>query len=388
MNKRKRVLENMNIMIDNAVPLNNGDAALIFSLGDELEALGHSITYSTFQLKKVRKSYPNKNWTASFLSTKWINHIPGIRFLYYCLRILCSSVVKKQDLVISAPGGYINSYYGFKKKLLVLSLYKRLLGINIVMFSQSVGPLNQKDEKVLQQYLPYFSKFLVRDDISYERIYALIEKEELIVKTFDAAFLSQPTGYSNNLPNQRIAISVRSWTFDNRSQDLYRGLIRDVVEELVGNGFEVVFLSTCQGDKDYVDDSIEANRIYQTLSNELKQSVTVDSNLYTLSELKNKIKKFDYVIGTRLHMCILAWLSGVPAFNISYEEKGKECYRYLGLEKYTIDYNESQTYRSKIISFLTMNQEEKQTHFSKIDTIHQRMNDILRQVLTELTTTV
>ncbi|CAD5899713.1 polysaccharide pyruvyl transferase family protein [Carnobacterium maltaromaticum] len=374
----------MNIMIDNAVPLNNGDAALIFSLGDELEALGHTITYSTFQLKKVRTRYPNKKWTSSFLSARLINKLPGIRFLYYCLRILCSSVLRKQDLVISAPGGYINSYYGFKTKLLVLSLYKRLLGINIVMFSQSVGPLKESDEKVLQQYLPYFSKFLVRDDISYERIYALIEKEKTIVKTFDAAFLSQPVGYSARLPNQRVAISVRSWTFDNRSQEMYHFLIQGIVEELVDKGFEVVFLSTCQGDEDYVDDSIEANRIYQNLSTELKQSTTIDSNLYTLAELKNELNKFDYVIGTRLHMCILAWLSGVPAFNISYEEKGKECYHYLGLEKYTIDYNENQLNKSKINSFIEMSPAEKKRHFNKIEDIHQDMNKILRRVLDDL----
>ncbi|CAD5897496.1 conserved hypothetical protein [Carnobacterium maltaromaticum] len=375
----------MNIMIDNAVPLNNGDAALIFSLGDELESLGHTITYSTFQLKKVRKRYPNKNWIGSFLSIKWINYLPGIRFLYYCLRILCSSVIKKQDLIISAPGGYINSYYGFKMKLLVLSLYKRLLGIKIVMFSQSIGPLNQNDEKVLQQYLPYFSKFLVRDDISYKRIYSLVEREETIVKTFDAAFLSQPVGYSVKLPNRRIAISVRSWVFDNRNQNLYHRLIQDIIEELISNGFEVVFLSTCQGDHDYVDDSIEAYRIYQTLPSDLKKSVTIDSKLYTLAEFKKELSQFDYVIGTRLHMCILAWLSGVPAFNISYEEKGKECYRYLGLEKYTIDYNESHTSQSKITSFLRMNQAEKERHFYRIDVIHHDMNRILRQILTELT---
>lgn len=375
----------MNIMIDNAVPLNNGDAALIFSLGDELESLGHTVVYSTFQLNKVKKRYPHKNWTASFLSIKWINHIPIVRYLYYCLRILCSPVIKNQDLIISAPGGYINSYYGFKTKLLILSLYKRLLGIKIVMFSQSVGPLNQKDEQVLQKYLPYFSKFLVRDDISYERIYSLVENEETIVKTFDAAFLSQPIGYSGKRPNKRVAISVRSWTFDNRSQDIYQEVIHGIVEELVDNGFEVVFLSTCQGDQDYVDDSIEALRIYQALSTKLKQFVTVNANLYTLSELKNELKTFDYVIGTRLHMCILAWLSGVPAFNISYEEKGKECYHYLGLKKYTIDYNEKQLNKSKISSFLKMNLAEKRGHFYKVEQIHQDMNQILRQVLDELT---
>jgi polysaccharide pyruvyl transferase WcaK-like protein len=38
-------------------------------------------------------------------------------------------------------------------------------------------------------------------------------------------------------------------------------------------------------------------------------------------------------------MCLLALQCGVPAFNISYESKGVECYGYLGLERHTVDYN-------------------------------------------------
>jgi polysaccharide pyruvyl transferase WcaK-like protein len=46
------------------------------------------------------------------------------------------------------------------------------------------------------------------------------------------------------------------------------------------------------------------------------------------------------VIGTRLHMCLLALLSEIPAFNISYERKGKEAYNYLKMNNYSCDYNE------------------------------------------------
>ncbi|WP_317914160.1 polysaccharide pyruvyl transferase family protein [Carnobacterium maltaromaticum] len=370
-------------MIDYAVPLNNGDAALIFALGDELETLGHEVTYSTFQLDKVKKKYPEKVWIASILSNKYLNHIPIIRYIYYCIQILCNPVIKNQDLIIAAPGGYINSYYGFKLKLLVLSLYKRLLGKPIIMYSQSIGPLNRKDEKIIKKYLPYFSKFLVRDEASFQRIKPLTGNYESLVKTYDAAFLMEPKGQLLKSSTKKIAISVRSWKFDNRSQDIYQQLIKDMVKELIFHGFEIVFLSTCQGDTEYIDDSIEAIRIYRSFPKKMQESITIDANNYDLDQLKERLQEFDYVIGTRLHMCILAWLSGVPAFNISYEEKGKECYSYLGLEKYTIDYNEEDNSRERIKSFLKMTEIEKQCHFNKIDTIHVEMKRMLGTLLNE-----
>lgn len=370
-------------MIDYAVPLNNGDAALIFALGDELETLGHKVTYSTFQLNKVEKKYPEKVWIASILSNKYLNHIPIIRYIYYCIKILCHPIIKKQDLIIAAPGGYINSYYGFKLKLLVLSLYKRLLGKTIIMYSQSIGPLNRKDEKVIKKYLPYFSKFLVRDEASFQRIKPLTEKGESLVKTYDAAFLMEPKGQVLKSSTKQIAISVRSWKFDNRSQDIYQQLIQDMVKELIFHGFEIVFLSTCQGDTEYIDDSIEALRIYQSFPKRMQESITIDANNYNLDQLKERLQGFDYVIGTRLHMCILSWLSGVPAFNISYEEKGKECYSYLGLEKYTIDYNEEHSSSERIKSFLKMTEIEKKCHFNKIDRIHVEMKKMLGTLLNE-----
>lgn len=68
--------------------------------------------------------------------------------------------------------------------------------------------------------------------------------------------------------------------------------------------------------------------------------------LYCLEQTirKNNFKLIMYSqsvspLGTRLHMCILSMLSGVPAFNISYEVKGRECYKMMGLSQYSIDYN-------------------------------------------------
>nr|WP_322808417.1 polysaccharide pyruvyl transferase family protein [Carnobacterium maltaromaticum] len=318
----------------------------------------------------------------SVLSNKWINKLTFLNRLYYLIAILLNQKVKQQDLIIAAPGGYINSYYGFENKLFVLSLYKRILKKNIMMAPQSIGPLSKRDEKVITDYLPYFSDFLVRDECSYQRIRKL-SKSKKIKKVYDAAFLFKPVGYSEKSERKRVAISVREWSYDNRNQETYCELIRGFVNELVKQKIEVVFLSTCQGNPEYLDDSLLAKKIKASLPKDIREFVTVDNYYYSLEELRFELTQYDFVIGTRLHMCILSWLSGTPALNISYEEKGKECYDYLELSEYSIDYNESGKSLIQLQQFIQLTEAAKRKHFSKIDVIHEEMkwqlNDLIPQ---------
>ncbi|MFO5361513.1 polysaccharide pyruvyl transferase family protein, partial [Salmonella enterica subsp. enterica serovar Stanley] len=87
-----------------------------------------------------------------------------------------------------------------------------------------------------------------------------------------------------------------------------------------------------------------------------------------LNDLQALIRQYDFIIGTRLHMCLLAWINNVPAFNISYEEKGRESYRYLGLDAYTIDFNATDIL-TKLPTFLrTANKKEI---FNRVDKVSQ-----------------
>lgn len=129
--------------------------------------------------------------------------------------------------------------------------------------------------------------------------------------------------------------------------------------------FEVVFLSTCQGLDDYVDDSKVAENIIETLNLKECKSISIDNAYHDLNELQLAIRDFDFVIGTRLHMCILSLLNSVPAFNISYEEKGKATYEYLDIVDYSIDYNSENNITEKLEVFFEIDESRKET-LSKI----------------------
>lgn len=369
----------MKILIENAVPLNNGDAALIFALGNKFEKEGNEVTYSTTHFDKVQKKYPNNNWTKTIISLRGINK-PIFGFLLLLVQVLFSKKIRKYDAIVSAPGGYINSYYGFKRKMQLMMLYKKLFHKKIYMYSQSVGPLSIEDEKILQKYINYFDLFYVRDDVSKKRMDDLGPFNN-VVQTKDAAFLLDKKRHINKSQN-KVAISVREWSHDDRSEEQYKALINQFIKFFNDKKFEIHFLSTCQGDPSYVDDALMAKEIYDELPIDIQQNVHVDSGSYTLDELRIKLTEFDYVVGTRLHMCILSWLSGTPAFNISYEEKGKECYHYMNINQYSVDYNFENNLTESLQAFYAL--EDRDVIFKRIDTIQREATEHFNHMYTTI----
>src|SRR5699024_10259813 len=189
--------------------------------------------------------------------------------------------------------------------------------------------------------------------------------EKKYYKVEDAAFIIPFTPVDT--ANRKVAISVRAWKHDNRKKDAFFKIIEQIISFLVSKGYTVDFISTCQGLDAYVDDSIIAAEIYAILDPELQSKVTVNKKYFKVSELQEKIGEYDFVIGTRLHMCILSMLKGKPCFNISYERKGKEAYKYLGLEEYSVDYNEElSVVEDRLISF-----------FNNLDDIAEKMKAVM-----------
>ena len=84
-------------------------------------------------------------------------------------------------------------------------------------------------------------------------------------------------------------------------------------------------------------------------------------------------------------MCILSWLSDTPAFNISYEAKGLECYKYLGVPEYSIDYNnETQDALDRMEDFFRTVDERREEVIAEVQNIHQEVRLDLEKFLKEL----
>lgn len=362
-------------MITNAVPTNNGDAALVLGLYEKLKDRGYDVVISTMKYDLIKDMYPNVKWIKSELDLNKFEKaifkiFPVIGKKYMDMQISKRKEYKDIDVIISAPGGYVNSYYGFEKKFYCMDLIKKKCDCKLIMYSQSVGPLNDKDIEVLERYINNFDLFMVRDQVSYDNV----KKYNNVIKTNDAAFLLKEINADKNITN-KVAISVREWGHDGRNELNYINLIRSIVIKCIENGNNVEFISTCQGIKNYVDDSKIAYKIKEELDDKYKPYVEVNNKVYSLNELRNYISNFKFVIGTRLHMCILSIISGIPAFNISYEVKGKECYNILNLNQYSIDYNdEINKSLEKIQEFIDDNESLKSIYLKKSKEMNKEAN--------------
>ena len=66
------------ILITNAMPTNNGDAALIFGLYEKLIGDGYDVSISTMRYETVKNIYPNIKWYNDELSNKYLRNLKNI----------------------------------------------------------------------------------------------------------------------------------------------------------------------------------------------------------------------------------------------------------------------------------------------------------------------
>jgi len=357
------------ILIVNAIPLNNGDAALVFSLYNKLKEKGHEVKIATYYYDEVRKHYPNYPFVKELAQHKIFVKLPFLKALLLPLLFYFSKTHREATLLIGAPGGYINSNYNIKSSLQVFQIAKKK-GKKTAVYAQSVGPLNTKDTvyltHLLQNTIDYI---LLRDQYSYDMVAHLDVPRSKYAQTKDAAFLLQPDS-KDVVSSKKVAISVREWGYDNRNRKQYLNLISTLTKSVIDQGYKVVFLSTCQGIKTYKNDALLAEEIVQTMEDDYKKHISIDTSYHTFDSFYGQLKGFDFVIGTRLHMCILAMTNRVPAFNISYEIKGKETYSYLGLAPYSIDYNANKEESILALASFIANLQQTKKHLqSKIATV-------------------
>src|SRR5690625_3060742 len=336
-------MQNNNVLICNAVPTNNGDAALVFSLYEAFKNKGYNTKIAAMHYSLVKQNYndfPIVQELGDAAIWKKFRYYSIIKrnspFLFYWF----SSHFRNCDFLVSSSVGYINSYYGFKKVALTFKIAK-LLGKKTAIYSQSIGPLDKKGKKRMKQLARDVDLIFVRDDFSLNILKNLELKTKNYRLTEDAAFLFKYNQSKGSASSNTVAISVRDWKHDNRDVLQFYKMIIEFVKIIIKQGYKIEFISTCQGLDGYVDDSKVAKVIVNMLEEKYKESITINSNYYNLEEFRDYIRNFHIVIGTRLHMCILSMLAGIPAFNISYEVKGEEVYKYCGLKEYSVDYNEN-----------------------------------------------
>jgi colanic acid/amylovoran biosynthesis protein len=144
----------------------------------------------------------------------------------------------------------------------------------------------------------------------------------------------------------RVAVSVRSWKFPNhrtphQAARSYQAAISEMVTQLVRHHkAHLTFISTCQGVAEYsYDDSIVASEIVSALPDDVAHSIKIDADFHRPEALRDMLKGFDLIIGTRMHVAILGLCAGTPVLPIAYEFKTKALFEGIGLGEWVLDIN-------------------------------------------------
>jgi colanic acid/amylovoran biosynthesis protein len=384
----------MRIIIENTVCLNAGDAAIMLAIMKILrESFGDDVEFTVFDSDpEISAHYYNgiafRRLTSELMATKPISprlvgqkwatrirrNIERVKRLAFT-RMLKSAangklkssfilgpeiseniaIYMQSDFVVTTGGTYLVEHYDFSKRLFEFEKDFRL-GKPLVFFTQSLGPYQQSENrKKMKAVVEQADLVLLRDEKSKNNLIEIGVTQEKLEVVADSVFAladiqaltEMDLGAPRNGKNLRVAISVRDWAhFEGRSTEdgmrMYKESVSAAIKALVNvRKAEVVFLSTCQGIAEYqYDDSQVAQIIWNELDEDVRAHVSVDNSFNDPESLMKKVRTFDFVISTRMHMAILSMGVGVPVLPISYEFKTTELYSGIEQSRWVTDISE------------------------------------------------
>ncbi|MCS3940537.1 polysaccharide pyruvyl transferase WcaK-like protein [Salinibacter ruber] len=247
--------------------------------------------------------------------------------------------IKNSDYVILCPGGFIHEYYGLVG---ILEMVERVKYENkpVYIVAQSLGPFNNNNH-VAKNILEKVDKVILREEISKKNIRELDKQTyESCKVTTDVAFAYRRLfNYDpkSETHKRRVLLNFRKWNHGKKKANVVKKGV-EISKRLFNKGYNLEFISTCQGVRGYTDDSKISKKIVKKAKKDNPSfNAKVHTQRYEPEKLLRVMDGAAFYVGMRLHGAISAILADVPAFNIGYEHKSEGVYRTVGLQEYTIE---------------------------------------------------
>jgi colanic acid/amylovoran biosynthesis protein len=372
----------MNVLFINAVCSNSGDAAIFQGAAAVIRrAWGADvqIVVQDDHPQRVEKLYPELAvrsscyWTLAWTErTGWRGALARrLRFGRFAVgrrlvRAGCRALARRllspaefdyvdayqrADVVVATGGTYLVEHYDLGQRIFDMQT-ATALGRPLLLYTQSLGPFRlARNRRRLGRVLRAARLILVREQRSAAHGRDLGVDERRLRIAPDAAFALADDDLAGRpappaplaRPRPQIAMSVRRWDYFSgasategmqRYQNAFAALVAHVVTRYDA---DVTFLSTCQGAPGYHDDSQVAAAIAGALPDDVRSRVRVDGEFHPPAELLARLRTFDWVVATRMHLAILALCVGAPVLPIAYEFKTAELFKSLGVGPAPLD---------------------------------------------------
>lgn len=262
------------------------------------------------------------------------------------LELLGTTKSNDKILILDLSGGdSFTDTYGYQRYIYQIGikyLFKRL-SYNYILLPQTIGPFNNK---LVEHFSKLFLKnvrIMVRDNDSKEYVSQLVMRD--CTFCHDLAFTLAPKKNSNiNMDcSKRIGVNVSGllWIGGyNRNNQFnlkvnYQELMIDISEYFLKQGWKMVLIPHTYGDIE--EDDLKACRVLGDILRDKGYEIDLIDMDLTEQEIKDIISKFEFFLGSRMHSCIAALSSNVPAMGVSYSRKFRGIFKTINADIFLLD---------------------------------------------------
>jgi polysaccharide pyruvyl transferase CsaB len=243
--------------------------------------------------------------------------------------------IRNCDVLISGGGSLLQDVTSRRSIIyyLAIMLIAIFLKKKVLIYSQGIGPINRKLNKLMVRWvLNKVDCITVRDDKSQEELKSLgvcippiyvtadpvISLEKGDVEAGKEILIREGMGKYDSRP--LIGFAIRGWRKDER----LKKTICETADSLISQyGMNVVFIPFHFG---------EDIKILQEIEKEMKHKAIFIKNRYDIKTMLGIVGNLELLVGVRLHSLIFAAIMNVPMIAVSYDPKIDSFIRSLGFD--------------------------------------------------------
>jgi polysaccharide pyruvyl transferase CsaB len=256
------------------------------------------------------------------VSSQWISSdaifiegfYPSYKFWFNFFK-LCRNI-SRANIVIIGGGGIWQDIFSWVSttRHLIIGALGLVFGVSVYTIGLGVGPMNRKSLRILTGFLAKnFELLFVRDEHSARQLQNLgVADSKIVVGTDAAPSLFDENnieGHCKSSLTGAIGISLRKWP------DIDFEKVASLFKKLVEEGNKLT-LFCCEPEPDKI--------FYEEVLNHCNEQVRQGCEIFQPSSVIESIeyiRRLDFFIGMRLHVCVLSAAQMVPFIPILYDPK-------------------------------------------------------------------
>lgn len=371
--------------------------------------LGREISVHTLNMRFSKKFYLKNNIAILILISLLLKLVPSKSIKkFIILKNYYLRNIYEADIIASIAGGdSFSDIYGIGRFLYVSlpQLLVLLVGKNLILLPQTLGPFKSGIVKVITRFIINHSSFIYSrdyDGLNEIKGWQGITRKEKLKLCYDVGFVVDPIppvhlNLVDFLLNKKSYSSViglnvsgllykGGYTGDNMFGLMidYRNFIHNLINYLIEEKRAIVLLvpHVFGSGEDSESDSAICKRIYNKLKPIYDDSLFLAHGTYNQSEIKYIIGLCDFFIGSRMHACIAALSQCIPAIGIAYSNKFKGVFEtiesgHLVAEPRTMD-------ETEILAVIDRNYEDRQMQRERLQKLIPQVKATILNIFKEI----